>query len=272
MKKSILKGEATKKFVFIRDTNLSYLLQFELMNSLQAMEHEVREQNDIITALRDKTQILEMKNESLLSDKRGYETQVSELKEQSAKDHIEIQRYKTLYDNEKSKVTELEKSRNAVAKSDLEELLDNTRHEKAEIEARLTNVQEDLAMSQNEAAKYKDSLGSLEEELKVVKNNSKSQVADLDYKLSKALEEKGEMSSELDTLRDHIDQLQCDCDRYLEEKKSHTSTVTELQTELKNLRLKIADLEAELRENRSKFVEETEEWKQFQVGFNCFSG
>ena len=185
------------------------------------MENEVREQNDIITALRDKAQIFEMKNESILADKRAFETQVSELKEQTEKDQIEIQRLKTLYENEKAIVTELEKSRNASDKSDLEELLDNTRHEKAEVETKLTNTQEELAKCQNQVSKLKDNVSSLEEELKVVKNNAKSQVGDLEYKLEQADSEKSEMASEMDTLRDHIDQLQIDCDRYVHKLPHH---------------------------------------------------
>lgn len=188
----------------------------ELSNSLAAMENEVREQSDIITALRDKAHILEMKNESLLGDKRASESQSAELKEQTAKDHIEIQRLKTLLENEKATVAELEKSRNASDKSDLEELLDNTRHEKADVETKLTDTQEELAVSQNEISKLKDSVCSLSEELKVVKNNAKSQVGDLEYRLETVEAEKAELSGEMDTLRDHIDQLQLDCDRYVE--------------------------------------------------------
>ena len=173
----------------------------------------MREQSDIITALRDKAQILEMKNESILADKRAFENQTTELKEQTAKDQIEIQRLKTLYENEKATVAEMEKSRNASDKSDLEELLDNTRHEKADVETKLTNTQEELAMCQNEISKLRDNVASLTEELKVVKNNAKSQVGDLEYKLEQVESEKSEMTSEMDTLRDHIDQLQLDCDR-----------------------------------------------------------
>jgi hypothetical protein len=55
---------------------------------------------------------------------------VCELKEQMAKDQIELARYRTLLENEKQKVAELEQERNATDKSDLEDLLDNTRTEK----------------------------------------------------------------------------------------------------------------------------------------------
>jgi len=52
------------------------------------------------------------------------------MKEQMAKEQIELTRYRTLLENEKQKVTELEQERNATDKSDLEDLLDNTRMEK----------------------------------------------------------------------------------------------------------------------------------------------
>ena len=50
-----------------------------------------------------------------------------------ATDQIELARYRTLLENEKQKVTELEQERNATDKSDLEDLLDNTRTEKVGI-------------------------------------------------------------------------------------------------------------------------------------------
>ncbi len=118
-----------------------------------------------------------MKHESLLADKRALDGQVSELKETTAKDQIELQRYKTLYENEKTKVVELEQCRNAIDKTDLEELLDNTRQEKDKVEDKLTNVQEELAVSLNELAKVKEQMASLEEEIKVCKNNAKTQVS-----------------------------------------------------------------------------------------------
>ena len=66
-------------------------------------------------------------------------------------------------------------------------------------------------------------------------------------------------------LREHIDTLQMDCDRYLEEKKTYTAAVGKLEGELSVYKQKSSDKELEAREIQSKYFEDQEEWKQFQV-------
>ena len=72
------------------------------------------------------------------------------------------------------------------------------------------------------------------------------------------------MQHETDTLRDHIDQLQVDCDRFLEEKASDTATTTQLETKLATAQSHVYSLEGEMGELRQKYWSEQEEWKQFQ--------
>ena len=60
---------------------------------------------------------------------------------------------------------ELEQFRNAVDKSDLEELLDNTRQEKDRLDDRLTNIQEELAVCQNTVCRLEELNSSLEEQV-----------------------------------------------------------------------------------------------------------
>ena len=254
---ALIKSAAEEREEFI-------LKQSQLGNALSAYENENRELQDIISALKDKVQILEMKNESYLGDKRVLENQVSEMKETTATDQIEIQRYKTLLDNERSKVTELQQCSKAVDKSDLEELMANTRQEKDKVEEKLTNVQEELAVSQNMVSKLQEQFSSLEEELKVSKNNAKTQVSDLEYKLAQISAEKTELQQEMESLRDHIDQLQLDCDRYLDEKKQHSGMQADMQTDLQKKQEKLMSMENELRLTQMKFQDEQDEWRQFQ--------
>jgi len=237
----------------------------ELNNHLHAYESEHREMADIVTALRDKSQILEMKNESVLGDKRSLESTVVELKETVAKESIELQRYKTLYDNEKGKVTELEQYRNVTDKTDLEELLDHTRQAKEKVESRLTNVQEELAVTLNNVAKQQDAMSTLEEELKVSKNNAKKEVSDLVYQLENMSAQKEDMGEEQANLRDHIDQLETDCERYLDQQKSGALNHAKLEQELKETRQRMLDMELNIEEARDRFTQEKEEWNQFQA-------
>ena len=68
----------------------------------------------------------------------------------------------------------------------------------------------------------------------------------------------------MDTLRDHIDQLQVDCDRFLEEKSADTARVTQLEAKLDAVQSRVYELESELTDLRQKYWSEQEEWKQFQ--------
>ena len=56
--------------------------------------------------------------------------------------------------------------------------------------------------------------------------------------------------------------------RYLEEKKSHSATVTELQNDLKSTKRKLTDRESELLNEKHRFGDEMNEWKQFRWGKN----
>lgn len=153
-----------------------FLKQAELMNNMQTYENENKEMHDIVTALRDKIHIAEDKVESLQADKQELEKENMELKERFDNDQIEISRYKTLLDNEKSKLAELEQARKAADRSDLEELLDNTRQEKDKVETELANTQEALAHRQNDVTKLKETIATLEEEIASLKHNRQSQV------------------------------------------------------------------------------------------------
>ncbi|XP_064620116.1 cytospin-A-like isoform X2 [Lineus longissimus] len=240
------------------------LRQMELCNCVQGLENQSRDQQDIINALKDKSHLLEDKNESFLADKKNAEEMCRELKEQIAAEQIELQRYKTLLDNEKAKVAELEQFRNASDKTELEELLDNTRQEKDKLEVKLTDVQEALAHSQCEVSRLKELLSSFEEEMKVIKNNAKMSVSDMEYKIQQVIGEKMELRQEMETLRDHIDQLEQDCDRYLEEKKGVATSSNELQAKLDAALLKNEEYKSEIREINAKHEEDIAEWKQFQ--------
>jgi hypothetical protein len=240
------------------------LRQMELCNCVQGLENQNREQQDIVNALKDKSHLLEDKNESFLADKKAAEEMCREMKEQIAAEQIELQRYKTLLDNEKAKVAELEQYRNASDKTELEALLDNTRQEKDKLEVKLTDVQQALAHSQCEVARLKELLSSYEEEMKVIKNNAKTNVSDMEYKIQQVIAEKMELRQEMDALRDHIDRLEQDCDRYLVEKKSVATSSNELQAKLDASILKNDECKNIIREINVKHEEDISEWKQFQ--------
>ena len=64
-----------------------------------------------------------------INDKAELETQIRDLVEELANERIELDRYKTLLENEKGKVLELQQLHKAEDKSELEQLVENTRYE-----------------------------------------------------------------------------------------------------------------------------------------------
>ena len=110
------------------------LRQMGLTHTMQLVENENRESQDIIAALRDKVHILEMKNESVHADKKSADATLATLRDTVATDQIEIERYKTLLDNERQKVTDLEQFRNTTDRTEVEELLDHSRQDKERLE------------------------------------------------------------------------------------------------------------------------------------------
>ncbi|XP_050411238.1 cytospin-A isoform X2 [Patella vulgata] len=236
----------------------------EHANTLHTVENEFKEVYDVNEALRDKSLLLEDKIVGIKSEKDLLEQHGAEMREIVSTDQIEIKRLRTLLENEKAKVSELEQFHKATDKSDLETLMDNARQEKDKAEEKLANVQDALAHSECEVKKLKEHLQTKEEEMKVVKNNSKMQVSDLEYKVSNLEKGRNDLQQEVEALRDHIDQLEIDCNRYQDEEKYHGTTIQELQKELSQVKQRNDTLVNELHEAKNVHATDEEEWKQFQ--------
>lgn len=238
--------------------------QIELSNALNSYENEHKEAQDATDALRDKIQLLEDKNNSLKQEKQAHDATILELKQLVANEKIEVDHFQTLFKNEQTKVKELEQCLKTDNQSELEEVLHKTRQEKDKIEDKLANMKEVLLHTQSEMARVKEICQQKDEEIKLLKNNSRSSVSTLEFKLEKLELEKTENQTENETLREHIDQLQQDCDRYLNEKKEYLKELQEVKGKLKELQAQKSSLEIEHIELKGKYSEECEEWKQFQ--------
>ncbi|XP_025092993.1 cytospin-A-like isoform X6 [Pomacea canaliculata] len=238
--------------------------QTEWSNALHSLETECKEYQEMLESARDKLQLAEDRANSIKLERDANERLVTELRETVSSDQIEMACLKTLLESERCKMSELEKCRQAQDQSEFEALLDQTRQEKARGEQRLANMQESLALSQCELTRVKDVLATREEELKVTRNNAKTEVTSLQLQLDKSEKERLENLQQLDTLHEHIDQLQQDCDNYLDEKKTFTTQLQELNAELHALRVQKSKLENELSDVLSRHASEFEEWQQFQ--------
>lgn len=58
-------------------------------------------------------------------------------------------------------------------------------------------------------------------------------------------------------------------DRYLEERRTHSTVVSQLESDLKQAKQKQAETECEVKEWKNKFSEEQSEWKQLHVSAAC---
>lgn len=253
-----------------RDQHLLELLKAaqeereEFLRKLRAAEIEARVSQKDKDEIKEKCQRFEDKLSALKSEKESSEKQLNDLKESLAHEQIEVTHYKTLLENERAKVQELESYCKANEHTDLEELLLKTRQEKDKLEESIADIQDALAHSQNEVTKLREQIQNKEEEVKVHRNNAKSQIMDMEYKLELEKKNRYDFQQEIDNLREHIDQMEQDSDKYFEERKNYTAKIQELQGEVSVMRQLKEVAEMELQESKSKHETEVEEWKQFQ--------
>lgn len=238
--------------------------QNEYANALHNCEQDLRDSQDVADATRDKSLLLEDTASSLKSERDTYARHNSELKEQIANNRIEISHYKTLLENEKTRVQELDQYCAASKRSDLEELLHNALQEKDKLEDKLANTTEKLLHSQNEVDNLREMLRSRDEEIMVTKKNGRTQMHELEYKVDRLDKEREENKLEIESLRQRLTEEEQDTDQLREEKKCLSMEVQGLHKQLDTALQDKAKAEAEAHELQEKMDLKAEEWQQFQ--------
>ncbi|XP_060064600.1 cytospin-A-like [Ylistrum balloti] len=238
--------------------------QNEYANALHNCEQDLRESQDVVDTARDKSLLLEDTASSLRSERDSYAQLNTELKEQVANNRIEISHYKTLLENEKTRVQELDQYCAASKRSDLEELLHNALQEKDKLEDKCANTKEKLLHSQNEVDNLRETIRSRDDELMVAKNNGRTQVHDLEYKIERAEKEREDNKMEIESLRQRLGEEAQVVDQLREDKKCLAVEVQGLHKQLDVISQDKNKLEAEAMELREKMEQKTEEWQQFQ--------
>lgn len=238
--------------------------QEELSTAVQvAKEDSVGHQTDLIL-LRDRVRLLESTVESINADKRLLESQYNESQEQLSANQIEISQLKLQLENEQQKVQEIRKEREAGATSELNALLQETRKDKEKVEERAMRLQEQLALSQREVAKYRDQLNQMQEENMVAKNNAKKQVSDLEYRIEQLESEKEQVHQQMALLDSALQQAELKCQRHLEDKRELKANVGELQKALSESASLLRESQKEIEELKKKHSSEVDEWNKFQ--------
>lgn len=99
----------------------------------------------------------------------------------------------------------------------------------------------------------------------MARNNAKSAIEELEYRLSQLKEERVSVNSELQLVRDSLSELQSQCQRHLEDKREMKAVLSELQRRERDAQSRQIELERALNEERRLREEESAEWQQFQT-------
>lgn len=99
----------------------------------------------------------------------------------------------------------------------------------------------------------------------VARNNAKSAVDDLEYRLNQLRNERLSVGTELQLVRDSLSELQEQCQRHLEDKRELKATLSETQRKEREIQTRLYELERALTEERKLRQDESAEWEQFQT-------
>jgi len=240
------------------------LKQEELTGELSELRQSADLQAEGATRLAERVQLLESTVDATHAERKQLDQELAIAKEESSSRSIEISRLTTLLDNARAKIEELEQARELGDKTEMDELLDNARKEKDTLESQMALLQEQLSRSQCETARLRDQVAHLQEECKVMRNNAKSAVSDLEYQCSMVRQEKQQLAAELQVLQESAAELQVQCQCHLEDKRQLKAVLSETQRHLSDLESRLADKEQALVDERRLRSKECSEWDQFQ--------
>ncbi|XP_014208116.1 cytospin-A isoform X2 [Copidosoma floridanum] len=238
--------------------------QEELTTELKALRSSADSSSVEVERLTKRVQLLESTIDSANIERKLLDIELAESKQEGANRSIEISRLATLLDNARAKIEELEQSRQLETKSEADEMLDAARREKDTLETQAAALQEQLARSHCDHDRLRDQYSQLQEEFKVARNNAKSAIEDLEYRLSQIKEERVSVNAELQLVRDSLAELQSQCQRHLEDKREMKTALSELQRREREAQSRQHELECALAEERKLRQEESAEWQQFQ--------
>ncbi|XP_018300802.1 cytospin-A isoform X4 [Mycetomoellerius zeteki] len=210
-------------------------------------------------------ELLEASVDAANVERKQLDTELAEARQEGANRSIEISRLATLLENARAKIEELEQSRQLENKSEADELLDAARREKDTLETQAAALQEQLARSHCDHDRLRDQYSQLQEEYKVARNNAKSAIDDLEYRLNQLKDERLSVSTELQLVRDSLAELQTQCQRHLEDKRELKAALSEAQRREREAQTRQYESERALADERKLRQEESAEWEQFQT-------
>uniref|UniRef100_A0A182VHU8 Calponin-homology (CH) domain-containing protein n=1 Tax=Anopheles merus TaxID=30066 RepID=A0A182VHU8_ANOME len=248
-----------------QDERESFMLKQEELNAeLNELKAIIDERSGEVARARGRISMLESSLDAANAEKKDANAQLMESKEDASVKLIEISRLTTLLENARAKIDELEQDRAKGDKTDLEELLDVARKEKDQLETQVASLQEQVSISQCEIQKLKDQLARLNEECKVVRNNAKCVISDLEYKNETVTQEKQKMATDFQQLQESINELQVQNKCLLEDKSQLETLLSETQKHLGETERQLMEKTDELNQETRLRKQEADEWEHFQ--------
>ncbi|XP_044579469.1 cytospin-A isoform X1 [Cotesia glomerata] len=238
--------------------------QEELTSELKSLRASAETNSNELERLVKHVHHLELIVDSDNLERKQLSSELTEVKQESANKSLEINRVVTLLENARAKVEELKVSKQLETTSEADELLNTVRREKDTLETQAAALQEQLARSHCDHDRLKDQYSQLQEEFKVTRNNAKSSIDDLEYRLSQLNDERISVNTELQLVRDSLSELQNQCQRHLEDKRELKVLLSEAQRRERDAQHHYYDLEQALNNERKLRQEKNAEWEQFQ--------
>ncbi|KAL1402768.1 hypothetical protein pipiens_005921 [Culex pipiens pipiens] len=240
------------------------LKQEELYSELNELKVALEDTTNEKLRLVERIGVLESTIDATNAERTDIDTQLLQSKEDGSVKQIEISRLTTLLENARAKIEELEQDRALGDKSDLGELLDVARKEKDGLEIQVASLQEQISISQCEIQKLKDQLARMSEECKVVRNNAKCVISELEYKHETIKQEKSKIASDCQQLQESVSELQVQNKCLTEDKAQLEALLSETQRHLGETERLLAVKTDELNQEISLRKQECDEWERFQ--------
>ncbi|KAI5722402.1 hypothetical protein M8J76_007851 [Diaphorina citri] len=234
----------------------------QLESTIDASQAEKHQLDQQLSQAKDESnsRLLEINRLSTLLDNAR-----AKAKDESNSRLLEINRLSTLLDNARAKIEELEEDRdNLRDKSELDELLSQTRKEKDVLESQVALLQDSVSRSECKCNQQQDAIMHLTQEIKVIRNNAKSSLSDMEYERDLNQKEIQRLSHELELLQENYNELQVQVQNHLEDKRQLKSLLSETQKQLSEVQNSLNITSKRLSEETNLRCIENEEWQEFQ--------
>ncbi|XP_075754113.1 cytospin-A isoform X4 [Pelodiscus sinensis] len=240
-------------------------VQQHLSNTLKMAEQDNKEAQEMIGALKERNHHMERIIESEQKSKAALAATLEEYKATVASDQIEMNRLKAQLEHEKQKVAELYSIHNSGDKSDIQDLLENVRLDKEKAETLANSLQEELALTRNDANRLQDAIAKVEDEYRVFQEEAKKQIEDLNVTLEKLRAELEEKETERSDMKETIFELEDEVEQHRAVKLHDNLIISDLENTVKKLQDQKHDMEREIKTLHRRLREESAEWRQFQA-------